>query len=478
MIRESMRALDASAVARLQQRLQGEVIQPGDDGYEDARRVWNQMIDRRPRLIARCHAVDDVVAALEFARTHKLAVAVRGGGHNVAGSGSVDGGIVIDLSPMQQVQVDPELRVAKVQAGATLGHVDRVTQLYGLATPTGNVSRTGIAGLTLSGGISWLRRKHGLSVDNLLGVEMVLADGSVVRANAGEHPDLYWGVLGGGGNFGIVTSFEFRLHEVGPQLYYAGAFYPEESAVAVLQAWRNWTLTAPDAASSDFVFWSVPAAPNFPATLHNRRVVIVGGLYAGPAAEGERTMQPLRQIGTPLLDMSGVMPYLAVQSMFDPLFPDGLYHYWKSLYLDELTDEAIVALVKQAAMRPSLQTLVPIRHMGGAIARVAGDATPLANRQAQYLLSIDSTWADPANTEANLAWSRSAWQQMRHFARNGVYLNFADLGADAAMLVQGAYGDNYSRLVALKERYDPENCFRVNHNIPPSRPRVAVDAPL
>ncbi len=456
-------------VARLQQRLGGELIQPQDDSYEQARRVWNRLIDRRPRLIVRCHGEADVVTAVNFARDNNLTVAVRGGGHNVAGSGTVEGGIVIDLAPMAQVQVDPEARVARVEAGATLGNVDSATQLYGLATPTGNVSQTGIAGLTLSGGISWLRRKHGFSVDNLLAVEMVLADGHLVRASASEQPDLFWAVSGGGGNFGIVTAFEFRLHEVGPQVMYAAAFYPETAAEIVLRAWRDWTLTAPDEASSDFLFWSVPPAPSFPAEFHGQRVVIVGGLYAGSVTAGEHILQPLRQLGKPLLDTSSVMPYLAVQSMFDPLFPEGLYHYWKSLYLNELTDDAITALVNHALTRPSAQTLVPIRHMGGAIARVTANATPLVNRQAQYLLSIDSTWANPAESETNIAWSRSIWEQMRAHTQGAAYLNFAGAGDEATALVQAAYGENYQRLVEVKDRYDPHNFFRINHNILPTQ---------
>ena len=468
MMREDL-ATPNTDVAQLQQQLHGELIQPGDETYDSARRIWNQWIDRRPKLIVRCQGVDDVVAAVQYARQHELRVAVRGGGHNVAGNGTVDDGMVIDLGPMHQVQVDPEARVARVEAGATLGQVDSATQIYGLATPTGNVSQTGIAGLTLSGGISWLRRKHGLSVDNVLAVEMVLANGHTVRACADEHPDLYWAVLGGGGNFGIVTSFEFRLHEVGPQVMYAAAFYPEAAASTVLHGWRAWTQSAPDEVSADFLFWSVPPAPHFPAKLHYQRVVIAAGLYVGPVAEGEAVTMPLRRLATPLLDLSGVMPYLAVQTMFDPLFPNGLYHYWKSLYLDELSDAAMSTLVAQAATRPSLQTLVPIRHIGGAIARVAEHATPLVNRSAPYLLSIDSTWADPAESERNIAWSRSIWSQMRTFTDGAAYLNFAGSDDEATTLARAAYGANYARLVKVKDRYDADNFFRINHNITPSK---------
>lgn len=463
---------DRNANARhiFAQHFHGEIIQPGDPDYEAARRVWNHMIDKRPAIIVRCHSVDDVVAAVRFARAEGLPVAVRGGGHNVAGTATVDDGIVIDLSPMKAVQVDPEARVARVEAGATLGDVDRATQAYGLATPTGNVSETGIAGLTLSGGLSWLRRKYGMSVDNLLAVEVVTADGRRLRASATEHADLFWGVRGGGGNFGIVTSFEFRLHAVGPEVAFLTTMYPEPLARDLLRTWRDWTRTAPDDASTDFLFWCIPAAPPFPEPLHGTRVAVVAGMYAGAVEDGLAVFQPLRALAEPLIDMTGSLPYVVVQSMFDPFFSKtlGLHHYWKSLYLDELSDAAVDTIVAHAARRPSTRTLIPVRHIGGAISRVADDATPIANRAARYLFSADSSWADPADTERNIAWTRQFWTAMHRFSGGGVYLNFTGLGEEGQALARAAYGANYEQLVALKNAYDPTNFFRLNQNIKPS----------
>lgn len=460
--------LPEEAVQGLKINFQGKLICPGDPAYNDARRVWNGMIDKYPALIARCHHAEDVIAAVHFAREHGLVVAVRGGGHNVTGNATCDDGLVIDLSAMRQVQVDPEAGVARVQAGATLGDVDRVTQQYGLATPTGNVSATGIAGLTLNGGLGWLRRKHGMSVDNLLAVELVTADGRFLRASKTEHPNLFWGVRGGGGNFGIVTAFEFSLHKVGPEVLFLTTMYPMRLGQEVFTGWRDWTLTAPEQASTDCLFWSVPASPPFPDTLHDTPVVIVGGMYAGPVDEGLSLFQPLRQLGEPLIDMTGPMPYLAVQSMFDSFFPAGLRHYWKSLYMDEISDEGIAAIAAQAALRPSPRTLIPIRHIGGAISRVGDRDTAIANRRAEYLLSIDSTWDDPTGDELNIAWTRQFWSDMRPFSGGGIYLNFGGFSEEGQEVIQAAYGANHERLTALKTKYDPTNLFHLNHNIKPT----------
>jgi FAD/FMN-containing dehydrogenase len=454
---------------------QGELIRPGEPDYDSARRTWNGLIDKYPALIARCTGAEDVIAAVNFARKHELPLAVRGGGHDVAGNAVCDGGLVIDLSlskmpseVLKQVVVDPEACLARVGAGATLGEVDRVTQHYGLATPTGNVSATGIAGLTLSGGLGWLRRKYGMSVDNLLAVEMVTADGRLLRASQTEHPDLFWGVRGGGGNFGIVTRFEFRLHEVGPEVLFLTTMYPMAQAQEVLTAWRDWTLTAPEEASTDCLLWNIPASPPFPKSLHRTPVVILAGMYLGPAEEGLRLFQPLRALGDPVLDLTGPRSYLAVQSMFDPFFPNGLRYYWKSLYMDDINAEASAAIVRRARQRPSPQTLIPIRHIGGAISRVGDTGTAIANRRAQYLLSVDSTWDDPADDEKNIAWTRQVWAEMHQFSDGGVYLNFAGLGEENQTLVQAAHGANYARLVELKNTYDTGNLFRLNHNIEPT----------
>lgn len=468
MIATAEKTLTAAAINRLMTGVRGQVIHPGEADYDEARRVWNAMIDKRPALIVRCRHVEDVITAVNFAREQALPLAVRGGGHNVAGNATCDDGLVIDLSPLNAVQVDPEARVARVEAGATLGDVDRATQQYGLATPTGNVSETGIAGLTLSGGLSWLRRQYGMTVDNLLAVEIVTAGGRLLRASATENPDLFWGVRGGGGNFGVVTRFEFRLHAVGPEVLFLTTMYPVELAQNVLTAWRDWTRSAPEAASTDCLFWSIPASPPFPEPLHNRPVVAVAGMYAGPVEVSGPIFQPLRELGEPLIDLTGPMPYVVVQSMFDPFFGKGARQYWKALYLDELSDRAIAAIVARATTRPSPRTLVPVRHLGGAISRVADTETAVANRSAQYLFSADSSWDNPDDDETNLTWTRRFWQEMHRFSAGGVYLNFPGLGEEGQTLVQAGYGPNFERLVALKTQYDPTNLFRLNQNIRPT----------
>lgn len=460
--------LAEETVQAFQADLRGEIILPGDPEYDEARRIWNAMIDKYPALIARCGDAGDVAAAVNFAREQELPLAVRGGGHNVSGSAVCDDGLVIDLTLMNEVAVDEEARVAHVEAGATLGDVDRATQEHGLATPTGNMSRTGIAGLTLSGGLSWLRRKVGMSVDNLLAVEIVTADGRLRRASQDENEDLFWGVRGGGGNFGVVTSFEFRLHPVGPEILFLTTMYPIDLGQKVMTAWREWTLTAPEEASTDCLFWSIPASPPFPEPLHGAPVVVVAGMYAGPKEEGVEAFQPLRQIGEPLIDMTGPMAYTEAQSMFDPFFAEGSRQYWKSLYLDDLSDEAIATIVDRAKQRPSPRTLVPIRHLGGAISRVGETETAVGNRSAQYLFSADSTWDDPDDDEANVTWTRSFWREMHRFSHGGIFLSFPGMGEEGQQLVEAAHGPNHERLVALKNKYDPNNLFRMNQNISPT----------
>ncbi len=328
--------LDGATVSDFIARLRGQVIQPGDEDYESARTVRNGLIDRRPAIIVRSSGVADVVEAVNFARDHGLLLSVRGGGHNVAGAAVNDGGVVIDLTGMRAVYVDPAARTARVQGGATWGDLDRETQLFGLAAPGGVVSSTGVGGLTLGGGLGHLRRKHGLSIDNLLSVEIVTADGQVQTASATEHPDLFWAVRGGGGNFGVVTSFEFQLHPVGPLVYLCAPLYALEDGRTVLRAWRELVNAAPDEINSVFLIWSIPADEHFPAELHRRPIVIPAVVHVGPVEEGERVLQPLRELATPLLDMSGPIPYTALQGAFDPFFPAGRLYYWKSTYVDDL----------------------------------------------------------------------------------------------------------------------------------------------
>ena len=461
-------ALAEAAVEELATRLRGSLLRPGDPGYDDARAVQNGLIDRRPGLIVRCAGTADVVAAVNVARDHGLLLSIRGGGHNVAGTAVNDGGLVVDLSGMRGVRVDPAARTARVQGGATWGEVDRETQRFGLATPGGMVSTTGVGGLTLHGGYGHLRRKHGLSLDNLLSVEIVTADGRVRTASADEHEDLFWAVRGAGSNVGVVTSFEFRLHPIGPTLMRCASVYALEDGRTVLRRWREFTASAPDEVSSVALAWSVPDVDAFPPELRRRPVVILAGVYAGSVAEAERIMRPLREIATPLLDLSGPAPYTALQADFDPFFPKGRLYYWKSTYVDDLSDEAIDTIVGRAADRPSPLSDIFIMHLGGAMGRVGTTDTAYGRRDAPYLAVIDATWAEPEETAPNIAWARAAWADMQRFNSGGLYLNFAGFGEEKEALVRAGYGPNYERLAELKATYDPTNLFRMNQNIRPA----------
>jgi FAD/FMN-containing dehydrogenase len=460
-------ALDDSAVAGLRADVRGTVLGADDAGYDDARAVQNGLIDRKPALIVQCSGTADVIAAVNFAREHRLLLSVRGGGHNVAGNAVNDGGIVIDLSEMRGVHVDPRARTARVQGGATWADLDRETQVHGLATPGGVVSTTGVGGLTLHGGMGHLRRKHGLSIDNLLSVEIVTADGQVRTASATEHPDLFWAVRGAGSNFGVVTSFEFQLHPVGPLVYLSAPVYRLSDGPTVLPKWRDFLATAPDELTQLAVFWSVQ--PGFPEELVGEQIIILAGLYAGPVEEGERITQPLRELATPLIDLSHAEPFASVQSGFDPFFPKGSLQYWKSTYVEELNDDLLLALCDLAATRPSARTTMDIWPQIGAPQRVAADATAFGRRP-NFLVAFESTWDDPAASDANIAWARNAWASMQRFSSSGIYLNFPGFGEEREDLVKSAYGANYPRLQAIKARYDPENLFHMNQNIIPAAP--------
>ena len=465
-------ALRETVVEELASKLRGALLRSGDPAYEEARLVWNDLIDKRPALIARCTGVGDVIDSVNFARENDLLLAVRGGGHNVAGNAVCDGGLVIDLSPMKRIRVDPERRTVRAEGGATWADLDQETQVFGLATPGGEVSETGIGGLTLGGGIGLLRRKYGLSCDNLLSADVVSADGRLLTASETENADLFWGIRGGGGNFGVVTTFEYRLHPVGPEVMAAAVMYPFEQAAELLYAWRDYTEQAPDEVTSEVLLWSIPDIPDFPDELRGEPTVVVAGMYAGPAEVGERELQPLREFGVPLIDLSGIEPYTAAQSSFDGFFPEGLLYYWKSLYLDHLDDALIDAMVVNAENRPSPQTLLIARHLGGAISRVPEEATAYGNRKARFNLSIDSTWEEPDQSERNIAWTRDVWTKMRQFSDGGIYLNFAGFLEEGEKLLHEAHGENYARLVALKTKYDPTNLFRLNHNIEPTFPEA------
>jgi FAD/FMN-containing dehydrogenase len=460
-------ALDHIALDRLAQTMRGPLIRPGDEEYDTARRVWNGMIDRHPAAIARCEGTSDVAAAVRFAAEHKTPLAVRGGGHNVAGFGTCDGGLVIDLSAMRRVEVDADRRVVRAEGGATWAEVDGATQAFGLMAPGGIVSTTGIGGLTLGGGQGWFRRTHGMTCDNLVSTEVVTADGRTLVASEDEHPDLFWALRGGGGNFGIVTEFEYRLHPVGPIVAFAGPAYTLDQSSQVLAGLRDFVMDAPDQINASATWWTIPAVPGFPSELHGQGVVVLGATYAGPAEKGERLLMPLRQIAEPILDLSGSIPFIALQQIFDPFFPAGeLRYYWKSLYLAGLGDDVVSEIVAHVARRPSPMSMASVPALGGAFGRIEPEATAAGDRSAPFMLEILANWVDPAQDEANIAWAREFFAAMEPFGTGKTNLNFPGLGEDEQFM-RSAVGRNYARLAALKRQFDPDNLFRFNQNIDP-----------
>jgi FAD/FMN-containing dehydrogenase len=461
-------ALDPEALQAFIAGVRGRVLQAGDDGYDDARAIWNGLIDRRPALIVQCTGAADVVDAVNFAREHNLLLSIRGGAHNVAGNAVNDGGLVIDLSQMNGVHVDPATRTVRVQGGATLGDMDRETQLFGLAVPVGVVSMTGVAGLTLHGGAGHLRRKYGLSIDSLLSVDIVTADGRLRRASTSENEDLFWAVRGAGSNFGVVTSFEFQAHPVGPMVMVGAIAYPLDQVTTLMPKWRDYLATAPDDLSSISLCWSVAPGEPFPRELHGAPVWIVVGVYSGSVEDGEPVVQPLRELGEPLLDLSGPWPWLGLQSGFDALFPKGNLYYWKSRTLAELSDAAIDDIADFAGRRPSPQTDIVVWHYGGAMGRVGETDTAYGGRDAAFLVTGETSWTDPALNDQAIAWGREFWSAMGKHSTGGLYLNFPGFGEEKDELVRAGYGVNYDRLVELKQKYDPQNLFRMNLNIAPA----------
>jgi FAD/FMN-containing dehydrogenase len=447
--------LETPALESLRAGMRGQVLGPADAGYETARKVHNGMIDKRPAVIARCTGVADVMTALAFGIDQRLPVAVRGGGHNVAGKAVCDDGIVIDLSSMKGMRVDPAARVARAQAGLTWGEFDRETQAFGLATTGGAVSTTGIAGLTLGGGIGWLQRMYGLTCDNLLSADVVTADGRLLTASATDNADLFWGLRGGGGNFGIVTSFDYQLHEIGPVL--AGpAVYPFSAATSVFRFYRDYTASAPDDVFLEFGMATLP---------DGQRVIMLFAVYVGPPEAGEAVVQPIREFGSPLEVAIVPMSYCDVQRAYDGDFPFGLLNYWKSSNLRELSDDAIDTMIAFMETAPSDRPMVIIDQFGGAVARVPNDATAFGHRDAAYDLIIAAIWSDPSEQEAHIDWARRFWDAMQPYASGDVYVNY--LSEEGDERVRAAYGHHYARLVELKRRYDPQNVFQHNQNITP-----------
>lgn len=457
--------IDDAALAELSASFNGELVRPPDPTYEEHRRVWNGSIDRRPALIARCAEVADVIAAVRFATTAGLPVAVRGGGHSFPGHSVCDGGVVVDLAPMKRIRVDPQARTARVQAGALWGELDRETQAFGLATTGGIVTHTGVAGLTLGGGIGWLHRKHGLTIDQLLAVDLLTAGAEVVKASETENTDLFWGVRGGGGNFGIVTEFKFRLHPVGPTVLAGPIFWPAESAPALLRFYREWVAEAPDELMTIVVQRRAPAVDFVPAALHGRPVIAVACCYSGPVEKGEAVVRPLRSFESPVLDLCEPKAYLAHQSMFDPSFPHGWHYYFRGCDVGELSDGVIDVMCDYGERIVSPITSVALWQMGGAVARVGESETAFNGRDAGYTFNINGNSETAEGFEAEREWARDYWSALKPY-HISVYVNF--LMDEGEERVKQAYGTRkYERLKALKRRYDPANVFRLNQNVSP-----------
>jgi FAD/FMN-containing dehydrogenase len=459
--------IETSSIEDLRDRLRGKLIVPGDPGYDEARRVWNGDIDRRPALIVRCTGVADVRDGLAFGRRHGLPVSIRGGGHNVSGSAVAEGGLMLDLSPMRTVRIDPVRRLVRVDPGVTLGGLDRETQVHGLAVPAGIVTTTGVAGLTLGGGIGWLMRRHGLTSDRLRSADVLTADGELHVVGDDREPDLFWAIRGGGGNFGIVTSFEFEAPRVGPEVLAGMALYSLEDGVEVLRAYRDWAGQAPDEVTTILALRTVLPLPAIPAPLHGRRVVLVGACHVGEPGEAERSLAPLRRLhGAPLLDTIARKPFLAHQRTFEASVPWGHGYYWKSLFLDRLSDPAIERLVERAAFAAQPWSYVILFELGGAVGRVPEEACAYSGRTAGFAVNINGVWEPGAGGSAERAWTRDLFEALAPHAGGGVYVNF--LGDEGEDRVRAAYGAaKYERLVELKTRYDPGNVFRLNQNIPP-----------
>ncbi len=461
--------IEQEATANLRMALHGPLLMPGDAAYDEARIVYNGMFDKHPGAIVRCHAAADVVDAVNFARENNLVVAVRGGGHNVAGNSVCDDGLVIDLTELNGVFVDRKTSRVRAQGGATWGDVDREAQAFGLAVPGGVVSTTGIAGLTLSGGLGWLRNKYGLSCDNLLSAEVVTAGGEVVTASETENADLFWALRGGGGNFGVVTSFEFQAHPVGPIVAAALPFYDMKDAGAVLRQWREWVATTPDEVTPAAFLWTVPASEHMPEPLHNRDVLILPSIYSGSIEEGEPIVAPARSFGTPIFDMSGPIPFRMLQSAFDWVFPKGnLSSYWKSLYVNEMTDDVVDIVVEAAQNRSAPLSIINIPYMGGGVRSVAPDATAIAERSAPFMISLDANWPGTGDNAEHRAWARTYWSKLEPHSTGSVYHNFVGQeDEDAEVVVRSGFGANYRRLAQIKAKYDPTNLFRLNQNVKP-----------
>ncbi|MGI0079047.1 MAG: FAD-binding oxidoreductase [Nitrososphaerales archaeon] len=463
---DSKNEIPENSVNELKANFRGQLVLPMDKNYEQVRKIWNGMIDKHPAMIARCLGASDVMKAVKFAGDHDIAVSVRGGGHNVAGNSLCDGGLVIDLTDMKSVRVDPERKIARAEPGTTWKQFDLETQAFGLAITGGLVSSTGIAGFTLGGGIGWLVRKHGLALDNLISVDVVNAKGELVRASMSENTDLFWGIRGGGGNFGIVTSFEFELHPVGPIILGGLIAYKAEDGEALLKFYRDFVKDAPDELTTLCVYLTAPPLPFLPKEVHGSHLVAIVLCYCGAIEEGQRVLAPLRKFGKPVADVIQPMPYTVLQSLLDEAAPPGLQNYWKSAYVTGLSDAAIDAILSYGNTISSHLSAIHLHQLGGAMRRIGDDATAFSHRDAPFALNIVSSWQDPSENDKHVKWSRDFFAAMKKFS-TGAYVNF--LGEEGAERVKEAYGEEkYKKLVVLKNKYDPTNFFHFNQNIKPS----------
>jgi FAD/FMN-containing dehydrogenase len=456
--------LDQESVEAFKASLRGELLRPGEAGYEEARKVFNVMVDRHPGMIAQCAGSADIIAAVNFAREHDLLVSVRGGGHHVAGNAVCDGGLVIDLSRMKGLRIDPTRRTARADAGLTWGELNHDLQVFGLGATGGYISITGIPGLTLGGGFGWLVRKHGLAMDNLLSVDIVTADGELRTASPSEHSDLFWGVRGAGANFGVVVSFEFQVHPVGTVL--AGpVLYPLERAAEVLRFYREFAATTPDELTSGALLFTLPPAPFLPPEVHGAPVLGIAVCYAGPLEEGQRILRPLREFGPPLADVVEPMPFGAAQLSADFLWPPGHHQYWKSSFMPTLSDSAIDMMIDRFSSVPSPLTVIVLDYLGGAISRVGPDETAFPHRSWPYNFLISSAWANPADSEQNVRWTRDFFAAMEPELAQAVYGNYMYMSDESEKRSRAVYGPHGARLAELKAKYDPTNLFRVGHNL-------------
>ena len=458
--------LTAEMLTGLKSRLKGSVLTPDDAGYEDSRTVWNAMIDRRPALVVRCLGTADVIACVQFAREHRLLLCIKGGGHNIAGLATADGALMLDLSPMRGVWVDAARRIAHAQAGCLLGDVDRETQVHGLATVLGFVSATGVAGLTLGGGFGYLTRRCGYTTDSVLGMNVVTGDGRLIRASEAEHPDLFWGLRGGGGNFGVVTGIDYALHPVGPEVVGGVVAWPASEAPKVLELYRELIENAPPELTLVTFMRLAPPAPWLPKEVHGKPIVAILACHSGPIAEGERAVAGIKAFGAPIGDVLVRRPYVQLQALLDATQPKGRRYYWKSEYLPRITPELCTKFMAHAGRVPSPHSVMILFQIEGALNRLPSEHSPVGNRDARFVLNIGGAWELAADDTANVAWVRDAWSDLREFSTGGTYLNFLTQD-DGPERTAAALGGSMARLAEIKARWDPDNIFRTNKNIAP-----------